>query len=236
MQTMVLGAYAEYMKLPEEIVRHNVYRKPDILSYKEAAILEPLACVMCGIDQITVREDDTVLIVGAGAIGLMHLMVLRAMNVRRIIVSGRRTERLALASKLGADALINAEIEDTVERVMMMTEHRGADLIFECTGKVDVWEQSTWMAARGATVVLFGGCPKGTTATFDTARLHYDQITLKGTFHFTRASVRKAYHLLVGREIHVNGLISGEYPYRELKRVFDLLINGHGVKYALVPE
>ncbi|MBI4531715.1 MAG: alcohol dehydrogenase catalytic domain-containing protein, partial [Candidatus Latescibacteria bacterium] len=71
MQTMVLGAYAEYMKLPTEIVRHNVYRKHDILSSIEAAILEPLACVMCGIDQITVREDDTVLIVGAGAIGLM---------------------------------------------------------------------------------------------------------------------------------------------------------------------
>ena len=185
---------------------------------------------------MTVREEDTVLIIGAGAIGLIHLMVLRGMNVRRIIVAGRRAARLAIARKLGADVVIDAETENTVERVMALTEHQGANLIFECTGKVDVWEQSIWAAARGATVVLFGGCPKGTTATFDTVRLHYDQITLKGAFHFTRAAVRKAYHLLVRREIYVNGLISGEYPYTELKKVFNLLINGQGVKYALMPE
>jgi L-iditol 2-dehydrogenase len=225
MQTKVLGAYAEYIKLPAGIVRHNLYRKPDFLSYNEAAILEPLSCVVYGIDQVTVREDDTVLIIGAGPIGLMHLMVIRTMKVRRIIVAARRAERLALASKFGADVVINAETEDTVEQVMA-----------ECTGKLDVWERTIWMASRGATIVLFGGCPKGTTATFDTARLHYDEITLKGTFHFTRAAVRKAYQFLVGRKIQVNGLISGEYPYTELRKVFERLINGQGVKYALVPE
>lgn len=237
MDTMVFGAFAEYVRVPAHIVQTNMFRKPDHLSYGEAAMLEPLSCVVYGMDQVEVRQDDTVLIVGAGAIGLMHIAVARALGAGRILVAGRREHRLRLARSLGADDVIDASHESTVDRVRDLTDGIGADLVIECTGQLAVWEVTPDLVRRGGTVVLFGGLPRGTRATFDTTRLHYDQITLKGVFHYSRSAVRKAYRLLADRKIQLGGLISGTYALSDLKQVFDLLTKkGNEVKFAVVPE
>lgn len=237
MDTMVFGAFAEYVRVPAHIVRTNMYKKPPHLSYGEAALLEPLSCVVYGMDQVNVREDDTVLIVGAGAIGLMHIAVVRALGAGRIIVAGRRDYRLKLARTLGADEVIDASRESTVDRVRELTGGIGADLTIECTGQLTVWEGTPDLVRRGGTIVLFGGLPNGTRATFDTTRLHYDQITLKGVFHYSRSAVKKAYKLLADKKIQLNGLISGTYSLSDLKHVFELLTEkGNDVKFAVVPE
>ncbi|MBI4551661.1 MAG: zinc-binding dehydrogenase [Candidatus Latescibacteria bacterium] len=235
MESKVLGAYAEYLRVPGPVVRNGMFLKPDHLTYESAAILEPLSCVVYGMEQVTVRPDDTVVIVGAGAIGLLHLMVVRAKGARRVIVSGHRPYRLALAREIGADVVIDSASENAVERVREETSGRGGHLVIECTGQPPVWEEAVRMVARGGTVVLFGGCPKGTTVTFDTARLHYDQITLKGAFHFTPDAVRSAYRLLVERRIDVRPLITGAFPLRDLPAVFQRLMTGDCIKYAIVP-
>lgn len=236
MDTMVFGAYAEYVRVPAHIVRNNMFEKPAHLSYGEAAMLEPLSCVVYGMDQVQVHPDDTVLVIGAGAIGLMHVMVARALGAGRIIVSGKRDHRIKLALALGADEVINAETESTFQRVLELTGGLGADLAIECTGQLAVWEGAPDLVRKGGTVILFGGLPQGTRACFDTARLHYDQITLKGVFHYTRSAVKKAYHLLSEKKVQVNRLISGAYPLSELKQVFDLLIQKrNGIKFAVVP-
>jgi L-iditol 2-dehydrogenase len=236
MDTMVWGAYAEYVRVPAHIVKNNMFKKPKHLSYGEAAMLEPLSCVVYGMDQVDMQPDDTVLIIGAGAIGLMHIMVARILGAGRIIVAGHREHRVKLATALGADAVIDAESESTIERVKELTDGIGADLVIECTGQLAVWESTPDLVRKGGTVVLFGGLPKGTRATFDTTRLHYDQITLKGVFHYSRSAVKKAYRLLAEKKIQVNGLISGTYSLSDLKQVFDLLTKkGNDVKLAVVP-
>lgn len=236
MDTMVFGAYAEYVRVPAHIVRSNMFRKPSHLSYGEAAMLEPLSCVVYGMDQLSITSEDTVLIVGAGAIGLMHIMVARILGAKRIIVAGHRDHRLKLARALGADAVIDAESEGTFDRVKAITGGIGADIVIECTGQLSVWEDAPDLVRKGGTVVLFGGLPSGTRATFDTTRLHYDQITLKGVFHYSRSAVRKAYQLLAEKKIQVSSLISGTYPLTELKRVFDLLLTkGGDIKFAVEP-
>ncbi len=233
MTTKALGAYAEYIKVPERIVKHTMFEKPDHLSYAESAMVEPLACVVNGIDQVEINSDDTVLIIGAGAIGLMHIMVSKILGAKRIIVSGRRNLRLKLAKELGADEVIDAAVENPVKRVMELTGKMGAELVFECTGQLSVWEESIHMVSKGGTVVLFGGCPKGTTVSFDTTRLHYDQITLKGAFHYTRVAVKKAAGYLVEKRLDVQKLITDELPFTELNKAFQLLMEGESVKFAL---
>ncbi len=236
MDTMVFGAFAEYVRIPAHIVKSNMFQKPAHLSYGEAAMLEPLSCVVYGMDQVNLRKDDTVLIIGAGAIGLMHIAVSRALGAERILVAGRREHRLKLARTLGADEIIDAEKETTIDRVLELTDGIGADLVIECTGQLAVWESTPDLVRKGGTIVLFGGLPKGTRATFDTTRLHYDQITLKGVFHYSRSAVKKAYRLLADKKIQVSGLISGTHSLSDLKHVFDLLMQkGSDVKFAVIP-
>lgn len=235
METMILGAYAEYIKVPARIVKHNMFKKPPGLSYSEAAMLEPLACVVYGLEQVRLKMEDTVLIIGAGAIGLLHVMVTKVLGAGKIIVSGRRSKRLRIARLIGADVVIDAAKEDVYRRVMEETGGVGASLVVECTGQLSVWEETTKLVARGGTVILFGGLPKGTTATFDTARLHYDQITLKGVFHFSRAAVKCAYELLASGRVRVKDLITGSYTLDDMKKVIDQLIDGNCIKIEIVP-
>jgi L-iditol 2-dehydrogenase len=110
----------------------------------------------------------------------------------------------------------------------------GVDYVFECTGQAGVWEDSVHYVRRGGTVILFGGCKSGTRVSYDAYRLHYDEITLKGVFHFTPRDVKTAYGLLQG-PINVSTLISGSYPLKDLGIPFEKLSRGEGIKYAVIP-
>lgn len=238
MDTKILGAYAEYIKVPAHIVRQNMFRKPDSLGFEEAALLEPLSCVVHGLrspEPLRIRPDDTVVLIGAGAIALLHLMVLRALGVQRIIVAGRHRYRLELARRLGASLVLNVDSDPVSEAVRDATGGRGADLVVECAGRPEVWQQAVDLCRRGGRVILFGGCPKGSTVTFDTARLHYDQITLHSPFHFTPAAVRRAYELLAEGKIQGRALITSAFPLDRVADVFRMLQTGDCVKYALIP-
>jgi L-iditol 2-dehydrogenase len=235
METMVLGAYAEYIKLPARIVNTNVYRKPRTLSYPVAALLEPLACVLHGIESVTVQPDDTVVLIGAGAISLLHLLALRAMGVERIIVLGRRPHRAQHALRLGADRVFTDGLVAAGEQVRDYTQGRGADIVIECTGQVDVWEAAPSLARRGGHVVLFGGCPPGTQVRIDTQRFHYDQLRIVSPFHFTPRAVRRAYELIASDAFAGESLISGVYTLPDLPRALSEHQSGNGIKFAVVP-
>lgn len=234
MDRMVLGAYAEYVKLPGAIVRTNLYHKPRALPYTEAALLEPLACVMHGLGHARIRSDDTVVLVGAGAIALLHLLVLRARDVGRVVVIARSAARAAQAEALGA-VVVRSAAEHARAEVLELTRGRGADTVIECTGQVAVWEVAPQLARRGGQVVLFGGCPPGTLARLDTARLHYDQVSIASPFHFTPRDVRAAYELLEGGAFSGASLVAGEYPLERLPEALDRQRRGEGAKFAIVP-
>jgi L-iditol 2-dehydrogenase len=236
MDTMVLGAYAEYLKLPGSIVRTNLYAKPRALPYTEAALLEPLACVMHGLSYARIRPDDTVVLVGAGAIALLHLVVLRASGIERVMVIARSAARAAQARALGAASIVRSSAEDARPHVLELTRGRGADVVIECTGQVGVWELAPQLARRGGQVVLFGGCPPGTIAGFDTGRLHYDQVSIASPFHFTPRDVRAAYELLEAGVFSGAAIVAGEYPLERLSEALDRQRQGEGAKFAIVPD
>ncbi len=234
-KTMALGAYAEYIRVPATVVDVNMYPKPDTLGYREAAMLEPLSCVVYGISQVPIRGSDSAVVIGAGAIGLLHVMVLKEMGVTQVIVCGRHDYRLEMAKTAGADLVIDSSDTNATEAVLEATGGYGSPVVFECTGLPTVWEEAVTMVSRGGCVILFGGCPGGTAVTFDTARLHYDQITLKGMFHFTPDAVRDAYRLLADGRLDVTPLITGDRTLEEVPATFKTFLGKKTMKYAIIP-
>lgn len=232
MSTKVLGAFAEQILLPEHIVSRNVFVKPPDLSFSEAAFLEPLACVVHGMEPLDIAKGDTVFIIGAGPIGLLHLLLAKSRGAK-VLITGLEAERLKTAKSMGADLAF--EPSRAVGCVRDFTGGMGADFVFECTGQPSIWESSVDYVRKGGTVVLFGGCRPGSTVTFNAARLHYDEITVKGTFHFTPGDVKKSVLLLKGKKIKVKKLISGTYALRDIGKAFQKLTKGEGIKYTIVP-
>ncbi|MGE5237330.1 MAG: zinc-dependent alcohol dehydrogenase [Chloroflexota bacterium] len=231
MDTKVLGAFAEFVLLPAPIVKENAFGKPPQLSFGEAAFLEPLACVVHGMEAARVGLGDTVVILGVGPIGLLHLLLARQRGAR-VVITGLEDERLATARQLGADLAVPPSALS--EAVDGLTGGIGADCVCECTGQPNVWEESVRYVRKGGTVILFGGCKTGTTVTYDTHRLHYDELTLKGVFHFTPRDVGQARRLLTGH-LQVTRLITATLPLGDLSLAFGKLANGEGIKYEIVP-
>ncbi|MBS1707949.1 MAG: alcohol dehydrogenase catalytic domain-containing protein [Armatimonadetes bacterium] len=223
MSTKVLGSYAEYLLVPERVARLNLFEKPDHLDYATASLLEPLACVAQALIKTPPKPTDQVVVVGPGAIGLLFVAALKRLGVQDIVLVGRNRTRLAVGRKMGART-------ENLEGFQAQ-----ADIVIECTGKVVVWEASPSWARRGGTVVLFGGCPAGSTASFDTKRLHYDEIILVSPFHFGTQAVRQAREWLIDPEFDVSPLLTGTRTLQEGPEVFRDLEAGVGVKYVFVP-
>jgi L-iditol 2-dehydrogenase len=232
MEQKALGSFAEYMLLPAQVVRQNLFHKPENISFEEAALLEPLSCVVHPYSKLQLNNIDTALVIGAGPIGLMHLAYLN-MKGKKVIVADIAEDRLSIAKHMGAE---HRASPDTLQEITKgVTDSLGVDLVIECTGQQKVWEKSVSYARRGGTIVLFGGCPSGTEVTYDAHRLHYDELTLLSSFHFTPENVKSAYQLLAERNMDVSPLISGSFPLSHIKKAFSLLQEGKGIKYAIKP-
>lgn len=229
MDTKVLGAFSEYILLPPHIVRQNAFLKPKNITFEEASFLEPLSCVVHSIEPLNIKKGDSALIMGAGSIGLLHLILLKNKKAN-VAVSDIKGNRLKIAERLGADLIFNNKNELPDNKLK-----GGFDYVFECTGKLEVWEQSINYLRRGGTLILFGGCEKGTSVTYDTYRLHYDEITIKGSFHYTPDDVKNAYQLICKSKLGLLRLISGSYPLKHIQKAFETLSKGDGLKYAIMP-
>jgi L-iditol 2-dehydrogenase len=232
MHTKILGAFAEYILLPAHIVRQNAFHKPEGLPFEEAALLEPLSCVVHGLEYIRPKKNEHALVIGAGPIGLLHLLLLKDRGLK-VSIADKHDPKLEIAREFGADSVSKAH------RINALKESAnngvGFDYVFECTGMPEVWESSVNYIRRGGTVILFGGCKSETKVTYDTGKLHYDEITLKGVFHYAPSDVKKAYTLLCAGRLAISKFITGRYPLARTQKAFDKLLKGVGIKYAIIP-
>ncbi len=217
------GAYAEYIKVPQRVVSVNMQEIPPHVSYEEAAIAEPLACVLHGVEEARTKLGDTVAIVGAGPIGLLHLMVAKKTGVEKVIMIDLVDGRLSFAQDLGADQIVNAARENVVDRVKQLTGGYGADVVVEAIGSPVTWEQALRLARKGGTVLEFGGSPPGTHVQLDTEMLHYGEMTVMGTFHATPFHFRKALNLIASRTIDVRSLVTRRMELEQIKEAFEIL-------------
>ncbi|MEM2779878.1 MAG: zinc-binding dehydrogenase [Candidatus Bathyarchaeia archaeon] len=230
------GAYAEYIKVPAHMVRVNMQEIPSHISYEEAAITEPLACVLHGVEEARVKLGDSVAIIGAGPIGLLHLLTVKKMGAEKVIMVDLIDERLEFAKKLGADETINAKSRNVEEAVRNVTSGYGADVVIEATGQTQTWEQALRLVRRGGTVLEFGGCPPGAEVRFNAEKLHYGEITVLGTFHATPMHFRKALSLIASKTINAAPFITRRMPLEKIVEAFQILATSKNeIKIAIQP-
>ena len=169
------GAYAELLLVPERIARTNLLPVPPGLASEVAAMAEPLACCLHGVDVAGVQRGDTVAIVGLGPIGLMLCGCIADAGGHPVGV-GSREERRALAASFGAG----------------VAEPDGADVVIEAAGTVEAWERALALVRPGGTVLAFGGLPREARVSVDPYRIHYEEVRLAGSFHHTPRQFRAA--------------------------------------------
>jgi L-iditol 2-dehydrogenase len=229
------GTFAEYLKIPAQIVKHNLLAIPQGVPDALAAMTEPLACVLHGAARSNVKPGDRVVMLGDGAIGLMFVAALVQQGAEVFLFGGSEA-RLQIGEQFGAVKTFNHhQIENIPATVRNLTKGWGADVVVEATGSPAVWELAIACARPGATVNLFGGCPRDTTITVNTEQLHYSELTLKGVFHSTPQYVRAALALLTSRQVPFELLISDHRPLLELEQVFRAMQQRQVIKVAMQP-
>jgi L-iditol 2-dehydrogenase len=230
------GAYAEYIKVPARMVLVNMQEVPSQVAYEEAALAEPLACVLHGVEEAGVRLGDSVAVIGAGPIGLLHLMTAKKLGAREVIMIDLVKERLDFAKKIGADEMINGGQENVVERVKELTKGYGADVVIEAIGLPATWEQALKLVRKGGTVLEFGGCPPGTEIRLNAEQLHYGETKVLGAFHTSPLHFRKALDFISSRTIDVRRLITRRMKLEDVKDAFELLSTSKTeIKIGILP-
>jgi L-iditol 2-dehydrogenase len=183
------GAYAELLLVPERIVSKNLLAVPPGLRPEVAALSEPLACCLHGVEVAGVEHGQTVAIVGLGPIGLMLCACVADAGARPVAL-GSREERRALGASFGA----------------AVADPDGADVVIEAAGTVEAWERALSLVRPGGTVLAFGGLPRDARVAVDPYRIHYEEVRLVGSFHHTPRHFRAA----------LGFLASGAYPFERL--------------------
>jgi len=229
------GAYAEYVRIPERIVRQNTFRIPDGTSLQNVASLEPLACIVHGWDLVNPVPGSTVLIIGGGPIGLLHAQLARLSGAKSVILCDVVDQRLREAEKVGVDFTVNSTTEDLAKRTLSLTESRGADLVVEAVGRPETWEMAPQLVRKGGSVLLFGGCPSGTSVSFETERIHYGELQIQGAFHHTPSAVARAFRLILSGRVNIEPLISQKMPLEKAEEALQLMGSGKALKIALRP-
>ncbi len=229
------GAYAEFIRIPSRIVERNTYLIPEHVTYQDAALVEPLACVLRGLEETNVRPNDTLVVIGLGPIGLMFVRLAHVFGAR-VIAIGRRQTQLDRAARMGAEELLLSDDGDLEESVRGMTDGRGADVVIEAVGMAEAWQTAVKLARRGGVVNFFGGCPNNSKISLDTSMLHYSEITCKASFHHTPSHIQKALDSVSRGEITSRDFVNGVEPLANLLEVMRHLMshNGH-MKTAIIP-
>jgi L-iditol 2-dehydrogenase len=234
------GTYAEFIRIPARIVEKNTLLVPDGVPLEHAALTEPLACVVRGLEESGAKGGDTMVVFGAGPIGLMFMHVAELAGVTVIAVV-KREDQIATATLFGATKVLQVEaVEDVVAATRALTsEGRGADVVIDAVASPAAWEWAVDMVRKGGAVNFFGGPPRGTKVQLDTNRLHYGDITLKSSFHHTPATCRTAFGLVTNGRFKCAEYITDRAGLDEVPGLFARMMSRGGgsreIKTAVFP-
>ncbi len=231
------GAYAEYIRIPTRIVAKNTLHVPDHVPLEHAALTEPLACAVHGLEDSNPRTGDKIAVIGGGPLGLMILHV-AALAGYEVIALVKHDGQAEAAKLLGATHVVQTtSIPRAIRETRALTpEDRGVDIAIEAVGIPSAWQEAVELVRKGGTVNFFGGCAVDTHVSLDTNRLHYSDITLRSTFHHTPDLCRKALDLIADGRFQAGAFITGRAKLYELNRVFEKLMKRSSeIKTAIVP-
>ncbi len=222
------GAYAEYIRIPARIVAQNTLHVPDSVALEHAALTEPLACVLHGMDETNVRAGDKVAVIGAGPIGLMFIHLASLMGIEVIAVV-KRDEQVELARSFGARHVVQTT-------GALTPTGRGVDAAIEAVALPETWQWAVEMVRKGGVVNFFGGCATGTKVELDTNRVHYNSLILLSSFHHRPSVCRRAFDWIASGRFANEKFITGHASLDGLVPVLERLMDrASDIKTAVLP-
>jgi len=223
------GAFAEYVLVPSAQLGRTVFRLPEAFTYKEGATVEPLAVAANTVRRAQPLPEGTVVVIGAGMIGLCVIQILKAMGVSTVILSGRRTKRLEAARESGADIVINAAEEDPMLAVKEATSGLWADIVVECAGTPATFRQAIDMVRGGGKVMLVGEYEQP--VTWNPSVAIDKNLTLIGC---VAGSFSRAIELLEAGKVNTETLITHEFPLEKVREAFETELKAQDAIKVLV--
>ena len=231
------GAFAEYMLIPAEAIRQgNVVRISDQTPPHLAAFAEPLSCCLNGQEAVAVGTGDIVLIIGAGPIGVMHILLARLRGAEQVIVSEISPTRLQQARVFGAGAVVNPKERSLAQAVLEITGGRGPDVVIVAAPSPEAQAEALELSARRGRVVFFGGLPPDTpSARLNTNLIHYRQLVVTGTTGSTTRQYRAALEMIVEGRIPAASLAGARLPLEQFREGFDRSRSASEMRIVLEP-
>lgn len=223
------GAFAEFLRVPAGVVAASLHPVPSGLPDEVAAFLDPLASVLHGWDRLA-PAGGTLVVYGAGALGLLWAATAGARGVPVVVAARGGAERLAIAQGYGAEVLDLAREGD---EALANVAGGPPTMAVDCTGDPDVWRRLPDLVSPGGKVLLFGGCAPRTEVAWGAERLHYSEISLIGSFHYTPADARDALRILAAREIDPAPLLTERGTLSDLPRFLAAQERREGIRYAV---
>ncbi len=232
------GGFAEYMVIPWEVIRVNgVNRIPENVSFDEAAVTEPLACVLNSQKIVGVSKGDSVLVMGAGPIGCLHVRLARALGAEKVFLADINGGRLALSSeKVKPDASIDMEHEDLAQVIKTLTNGRGPSVVITAAPSGAAQELAISIVAPGGRVSFFGGLPKDQPLiNCDANIVHYKEVTLFGANGSSPTQNLEALEMISSGKVRVSDLITHRVPLDRVADAIDAVLSGTAIKVVVNP-
>jgi L-iditol 2-dehydrogenase len=230
------GAFAQFLLVPRRFAAVSTYPCPAGLPFAVAALAEPLACVLHGLETCALERPSDIVVYGAGPIGLLFVHLLSGQG-HHVVLADPNPGRLEVGRRLGASDTV--EVGRDGGEAPRLRRHAGGgdgfDLAVDATGSPAAWQDALASVRPGGTVQLFGGCPSGTTVPLDTHRLHYSELTVKSAYHHRPATFRRALELLAGGDLQLHALLSGERPLAELEQALRSMARREALKVVIRP-
>ncbi len=232
------GSHAPYVAIPAQfITQGNVIPLPDAVSDREACLLEPFSCVVNGIRVSRIELGDTVVIFGAGPIGLLHAMLSRIAGAGKIVIVDPLEDRLATAKTVGCDVVFSPAKEDVLDRVRRETDGRGADVVITACPVAEVQSLAVRLLAPFGRLCLFGGLPKSDgPVALDTNAIHYGNFLVTGSTGGSVQDYRIALRLVAGKRVDLTRIISNTFSLGDLQKAYATALDGPAGKVVLTAD
>jgi len=231
------GGYAERLLVPSRGVEFGVLNHiGDSLSFEEISLAEPLACCVRAQRKSTVSPGDAVVVIGDGPMGLLHCRLARVNGAEKVILIGRRPERLERVSTAAIDRIADSRRSRPIDEVLELTQGRGADVVIVACSTREAQEEAFSFVGRGGRVNFFGGLPEEQPhISMDSNLVHYCEVSVQGSHGSTPEENKEAVALLVRGTVQVKDLITHIYPLDSIEEAFRFAERKEGMKVAIHP-
>jgi L-iditol 2-dehydrogenase len=216
------GGFSQFIKVPKINVEKGVYKLPSHISYEEGTFIEPLACVVRGQKKLDLKKDDTVLIIGTGMAGILHIQLAKMKNVKKIFASDINLERLKLAKKFGASSVLNVK-DNLQKQIENLNEGRKIDKVILCTGAIKAAMSALGCVDRGGTILFFAVPDPTVKIPLPISEFWRNEITIRTSYGAAPRDLKEALKLLSEKKINVLDMITHRIDIRDAARGFKLV-------------